>query len=163
VRSDITDNFYDDVELCFAWLQQQGVQIGILTNGSADLKHCPLVQKYASLVLSAGDVGAAKPAPLPFVACIQRSNVVPSRVLYVGDSFECDVEGPKLCGLKAAHLIRNAANKTGILKNADVSTLSNSSLVSAAVIEPDIVLNSLHPDELVSKFEDYKARTSSKR
>ena len=80
-RSDISEHLYDDVLQCFDWLTSAGIRIGILTNGNANLASCPALSKYLSLVVTAGDAGAAKPSPVPFMACCQQAGIVPSRIL----------------------------------------------------------------------------------
>ncbi len=44
-RSDVSQHLYDDVVECLEWLQALGVKIGILSNGSAELKGCPVQKK----------------------------------------------------------------------------------------------------------------------
>ena len=47
-----------------------------------------------------------KPSPVPFIAISQRTGVPPSRILFVGDSFEKDVEGARAAGMCGALLAR---------------------------------------------------------
>jgi putative hydrolase of the HAD superfamily len=76
--------------------------------------------------MHAADVGASKPTLLPFMSLSQRLGIPPSRILYVGDSYDNDVVGAKRAGMSAALLTRDA--KEGV--------------VFSSVI-PDVVLASL--------------------
>jgi putative hydrolase of the HAD superfamily len=97
-RSRVGRHIYDDVLPCLDWLRSIGLPIGVLTNGNADLGHCEVMSPYITHCLSASDVGALKPSPVPFIAIAQRAGVVPSRVLFIGDSYEKDVLGARNAG-----------------------------------------------------------------
>ena len=56
--------------------------------------------------IGACDVGKMKPSPVPFIAISQRTGVPPSRILFVGDSFEKDVMGARAAGMCGALLAR---------------------------------------------------------
>lgn len=112
VRSDVSRNFYSDTAECLEWLHSIGIKLGVLTNGSADLSQCDLLNKYLSFTLTAADVGLPKPSPVGFVACAQVGDVPPSRVLYIGDSYECDVLGGNNAGMLTGMLLRkDSVNK----------------------------------------------------
>jgi len=136
-RSDVLPHLYDDVLPCLELFSQCGIKMGVLTNGNANLTSCPVLGKYISITLSAGDVGAMKPSPTPFLAILQRMDCLPSRTLYVGDSFEKDVLGAKNAGIKTAYLQRLEDSEGDRSGNASVS---------------DIILKSLHPSEIEEKF-----------
>jgi HAD superfamily hydrolase (TIGR01549 family) len=105
-RSDVGKHIYSDVLDCLEYLHSMGMKLCVLSNGSADLDGCNILNKYLSLSLFAGDVGASKPSPVGFIACAQRMGVPPSRVLFVGDSYEADVLGAKNAGMISALLVR---------------------------------------------------------
>jgi len=163
-RSAISDNLYDDVLQCFDWLTSAGVRIGILTNGNANLSACPALSKFLSLVVTAGDVGASKPSPVPFMACCQQAGIVPSRILYVGDSYEKDVLGAKNAGMAALLLLREGPScvmtDEGVAGHAVEWDSSSSSLppidISQALKErfpaADVSTFSLLPEEIMNKL-----------
>jgi len=145
IRSDVLPHLYDDVLPCLELFSQCGIKMGVLTNGNANLTSCPVLGKYISLTLSAGDVGAMKPSPTPFLAILQRMDCLPSRTLYVGDSFEKDVLGAKNAGIKTAYLQRLEYSEGDRSLNASVS---------------DIILKSLNPYEIEEKFISYLSQKS---
>ena len=106
VRSDVSNNFYTDTVECLEWLHSIGIKLGVFTNGSADLNSCDILSKYLSLVFTAADVGLPKPSPVGFIACSQVGNVPPNRILFVGDSYECDVLGANNAGMISGMLLR---------------------------------------------------------
>lgn len=106
VRSDVSKNFYTDTVECLEWLHSIGIKLGVFTNGSADLHSCEILSKYLSFVFTAADVGLPKPSPVGFIACSQVGNVPPNRILFVGDSYECDVLGANNAGMISGLLLR---------------------------------------------------------
>lgn len=148
-RSDVSPHLYEDSLPCLDFFSQCGVQMGVLTNGNANLTSCPVLGKYISLSLCAGDVGAMKPSPTPFVAMAQRMNCLPKRTLYIGDSYETDVVGAK-----------NAGMITAFLQRIDDSDGKKSADVKGNVCHTDIVLNSLHPTEIQEKIEQFVLKSS---
>jgi hypothetical protein len=83
------------------------------------------LQKYVSLFLTASDVGAAKPSPVPFLACCQKLKVIPSRVLYIGDNYEHDILGAKKVGMKAGFLKRKNIDDINVDENDNNNTYYN--------------------------------------
>jgi HAD superfamily hydrolase (TIGR01549 family) len=78
------------------WLKNNNIKIGILTNGNANILLCNVLNKYSDINMNAGDIGSLKPSPLPFLSIIQRMNVLPSRVLMVGDNYHHDIIGNRI-------------------------------------------------------------------
>ena len=56
-RSAISDNLYEDVIPCLEWLRGQGVQVGVMTNGNADLTDT-ILHQYLTLSVTAGQAGS---------------------------------------------------------------------------------------------------------
>jgi len=139
VRSQVSEYLYPDTVECLEKFQQQGLKLGILTNGNAYLQEDKEFAKYFSLFLTASDVGAAKPSPVGFVSCCQHLQVCPSRVLYVGDSYDKDMIGAKAVGMKTALLFRPEEQKD---PNAPIPLPDH---------HVDIVISTLNPDELAEK------------
>ena len=144
-RSDIIPSLYADVMPCLDWIRNQGVKIALLTNGNADLDMCGS-QEFRDrfcVVVRAGDVGAKKPSIVPFISVVQLAEVPPSRILFVGDSFSCDIVGSKTVGMCAALLVRNLSAPTiqGVLDSAT----GNGLVDSDNDVTEDIRLHSLDP------------------
>ena len=135
VRSNVTAYLYDDVKECLDWLVSNNVRIGVLTNGNADLSCCSVLSKYISFSIGAGDVGAKKPSPVPFIAAAQRAGVPCNRILFVGDNHHHDVIGAKNVGMRTVYLNRN-----------------NNSLEK---VEADIVIETLSPHVFKEKLTTF--------
>lgn len=113
----------------------------MFTNSNAAVSKGSVLGSQLNLYLHAGEVGASKPSPVPFLAIVQRSGVNPSRILYVGDSYHHDVVGASRGGMKTAYL-----------KRKDVSDRTYDEMFSEYGILPDIVLDSLNPSEIEVKI-----------
>ena len=57
-----------------------------------------------------------KPSPVPFMAISQRTGVPPSRILFIGDSFEKDVLGATAVGMTGGLLARNDFTSRAVLR-----------------------------------------------
>lgn len=172
-RSAVSEYLYPDSVPCLRMLtEEEGLPIAMLTNGNAEIctKGSALETKQKrpcelgamlSLSMHAGQLGAMKPSPVPFIALAQRLNTHPSRVLYVGDSFVDDVEGAKGVGMHSAFLCRQQAPATAVQspqENVLPDTVFTRLLeeVHATSVEdgpprPHIELNSLDPAEFRTK------------
>ena len=76
-----------------------------VTNGNADLRRIGLSHLFAGVV-SAHEMGCAKPDPRVFHAGCELTGCAPADVLHVGDDPRLDVEGARAAGLQAAWLLR---------------------------------------------------------
>lgn len=132
-RSRVDAHLYEDTVRCLRWLRAKGIRCCVLTNGSADLMTCSDLSAYLDLSLNAGDIGASKPSVVPFMALSLLTASVPSRILYVGDSYEHDVVGAKRAGFKSAILLRNKSEGKMYTE-----------------VSPDYELTSLEPEKLSS-------------
>lgn len=90
---------FPDAEPLLAQLAK-GHHLAALTNGNADVRQTPL-GRYFDLVLTAEDVGAAKPAPDLFLAALADAGADPAEAAHVGDHPETDVHGARAAGLHA--------------------------------------------------------------
>jgi len=196
-RSNITPYLYEDVEVCFEWVAQRGIQIAILTDGNALLNKCELFNKYASFTLLASEVGAMKPSPVGFITCSQLASVPINRIMYIGDNYDKDIIGANNAGMHNAFLIRkehiDGSSSTGSSGSSDTGSSSVDSkgvqkeqsnpmsiysakpadkYKSMTVDHPrdgrdysnedeqryhraNVILNSLHPEELNAKLLGY--------
>ncbi len=81
-------------------------RLGVITNGNADVHRIGL-GGYFDFVVSAVDIGAAKPDHLIFEAAHHRAGVMPEQILHVGDEPESDVFGAASYGMRAAWIDRD--------------------------------------------------------
>ena len=88
---------------------QDRYALGLLSNypdGEAvreSLKRAGLAGYFKAAVIS-GDVGFAKPHPLPFTTILDELDMAAGQVLFVGDNWLSDVQGAKRAGMYAAWL-----------------------------------------------------------
>ncbi|MEM7504252.1 MAG: HAD family hydrolase [Pseudomonadota bacterium] len=97
---------FPDVELQLTGLAKR-CPIVALTNGNANLQTIGLRHLFHDVV-TAADVGVAKPAPSIFSAAVCRAGVAAAEVLHVGDDPEVDVAGAARAGLRTAWMNRDS-------------------------------------------------------
>lgn len=112
--------------------------------------------------LGACNVGSMKPSPVPFIAIAQRTGVHPSRILFIGDSFEKDVIGARAVGMTGGLLLRNnfkSQNVPSSEENSEVYKEITEKHVSEnnhLLNEKDyIVFNNLYPEEMTKKLNTF--------
>ncbi|MBL8384476.1 MAG: HAD family hydrolase [Burkholderiales bacterium] len=81
-------------------------RLGVISNGFADVHAIGIGARFDS-VIAAHEVGAAKPDPRIFAACVERMRLPPAAMVYVGDDPANDVVAPRACGLHAAWINRH--------------------------------------------------------
>ncbi len=166
--------------------------MAILTNGNCDfhLSHQTsgprgsnylgrYLDSYMKLILSATDIGAAKPSPIGFLASYQllskffkdqslqestSTGLSISRVLYVGDSYKHDVVGANRVGMKTAYLSRpNEISPTNAIGGANISTSPShaNQNISANDSLVDLLLHSLDTSHVEQKIQEYHLRNPS--
>jgi histidinol phosphatase-like enzyme len=130
-----------------------------------------LISSYLLLLLSptgACDVGAMKPSPVPFISISQRTGVHPSRILFIGDSFEKDVIGATACGMTGGLILRKDF-KTQIVPDPELEEdrIAHGDLTKEFLTEENemllshrkyIILNTLFPKEINEKVNNYFSR-----
>jgi FMN hydrolase / 5-amino-6-(5-phospho-D-ribitylamino)uracil phosphatase len=77
-----------------------------VTNGNADVERIG-VRRWFAGVVSAAELGVAKPDPRIFHAACERLALAPDAVLHGGDDLEADVHGALRAGLRAAWVHRD--------------------------------------------------------
>ncbi len=82
-------------------------QIGIITNGNADI-HRTELGPYVGFVVRGVDLDIPKPEPAIFTYACRCAGVAPGEVLHVGDDPHVDAAGALSAGLQAALLHRGA-------------------------------------------------------
>ncbi|MFP8968177.1 HAD family hydrolase [Pokkaliibacter sp. CJK22405] len=95
-RNQVT--LFEGVLPMLAALREQGYRLGVFSNGNADLQAIGLAHHF-DVVMSADEIGAAKPAAEAFEALRQACNVPMARIAYVGDHPRYDVEGANAAGM----------------------------------------------------------------
>lgn len=106
-----------------------------VTNGNANLQTIGIRHLFSGVV-SAVEVGAAKPARRIFEEAVRRAGASPAETLHVGDHPECDIAGAQAAGLATAWM-----NRTGdawpehlLAPDAIVATVSE----LHAILEPAV-------------------------
>jgi HAD superfamily hydrolase (TIGR01549 family) len=95
-----------------------------VTNGNADLERTGVARWFVGVV-SAMDLGIAKPEPEIFHAACERLHLPPEAVLHAGDDLERDVVGAVGAGLHAAWVHRDLEGEPpdGVLRARDLLEL----------------------------------------
>lgn len=101
-------DLFPDVEPALSRLADRFTVVA-LTNGNACLDRIGIRHLFHD-VITAADVGSAKPARPIFAEAIRRAGVDSRRVLHVGDHPEADIAGAAGAGLKTAWVNRVAAD-----------------------------------------------------
>jgi putative hydrolase of the HAD superfamily len=100
---------YDEVPAVLRELRARGVTLAVCSNWDWDLEpalvEAGLDDSFDALVSSAW-AGARKPHPRIYRYLLDRTGLEPSDVLFVGDTWGPDVEGPRAAGMTPAYLER---------------------------------------------------------
>jgi len=96
---------FPHVKEVLAELKAAGMKLGLLSDFPPDtkLEHLGLSRLWDT-VLCSENIGALKPAALPFEVLAKALGCKPEHILYVGNSSRYDVTGAKQAGMKAALL-----------------------------------------------------------
>lgn len=95
---------YDDVlPILASWSRR--LPLVAITNGNANLREIGLADYFVG-VISAHEIGVAKPDPRVFRAACELAGVAPAQTLHIGDDLMLDVEGAVAAGLQAVWLLR---------------------------------------------------------
>ena len=101
---------YDEVPEVLAALRRRGIRIVICSNWDWDLREAVeesgLTPAIDALVSSAW-VGARKPHPRIFEAALGEAGATAEAVMFVGDTWSPDVEGPLTAGIRPLYLQRD--------------------------------------------------------
>ena len=80
-------------------------RLGVISNGFADV-HAIGIGAHFDTVVSAHEIGVAKPDLRIFSACIERMGLAPAAMIYVGDDPANDVLAPQAAGFRSAWINR---------------------------------------------------------
>ena len=104
-RSTVDAHIFPDVLGVLDSLSCQGLVLCAITNGNAQIDLTCLKDRMAFCV-RAEDVGAKKPDPAPFLRALELASCSPEEMLYIGDNWVDDVEGPQALGIRAIWINR---------------------------------------------------------
>jgi len=100
---------YDEVADVLARLRAGGLTLAICSNWDWDLQEAIEAAGLAGAVdavVSSAWVGARKPHRRMYDAVLDRAGVAAADALFVGDTWSCDVEGPRAAGLRPLYVRR---------------------------------------------------------
>ncbi|GAA2297064.1 HAD family hydrolase [Actinomadura luteofluorescens] len=101
------DDLYPDARACLSGLRDQGLFVGIAGNQPVQAAEQMAELGLDADVVGISDVwGVSKPSHEFFERCAQLADVLPDRVLYVGDRIDNDVRPAVEFGMRAAFLRR---------------------------------------------------------
>ncbi|MFD8722474.1 HAD family hydrolase [Streptomyces sp. NPDC059629] len=86
-----------------------GVRVIVCSNWGWDLDRAleqTGLDTTVHAAISSARVGARKPHPLVYRAVLEAAGATPGEVLFVGDSWHADVQGPRAHGMRAVQLCR---------------------------------------------------------
>ena len=108
---------YDDVEVAVAAVEASGLPVAVLTNGTVVQQNAKVevlgLTGRVGPVVTAEELGLAKPRPEAYLTVCRRLDVDPAAVLHVGDDHALDVLGARAAGLRAVHLDRTGTDPAG--------------------------------------------------
>jgi putative hydrolase of the HAD superfamily len=100
---------YDDAPDVLRRLRDAGIRTAICSNWDWDL-HESLEQAgltgLVDVVVSSAWVGARKPHSRIYGRTLELLGTMPARTLFVGDTWSCDVAGPRALGMTVAYVRR---------------------------------------------------------
>ena len=99
--------FYDGVIDALEALSTK-YELGVLTNGNADIKRLG-IDKYFNFSISSADVKSNKPEEGHFKKALSNSRLLPQEVIHVGDHQINDVTGALNAGMHAVWFNKDAA------------------------------------------------------
>src|SRR3954454_11929215 len=102
-------NAYDEVTHVLDELRGRGLALAICSNWDWDLLEAIDAAGLSGAVdvtVSSAWVGARKPHPRIFRHTVDELGIAPEDALFVGDTWTCDVEGPRAVGLRSVYVRR---------------------------------------------------------
>jgi len=102
-------NAYDEVTEVLVELRGRGLTLAICSNWDWDLHEAidrAGLTGLADIVVSSAWVGARKPHPRIYRHTLELVGTEPGAAIFVGDTWSCDVEGPRAAGLRSVYVRR---------------------------------------------------------
>jgi putative hydrolase of the HAD superfamily len=100
---------FAEVHTTLAALRERGLVLAICSNWDWDLDEAVESAGLADTVdvlISSAWVGARKPHPRIYAHTLERLGVDADDAVFVGDTWSCDVDGPRAAGIRAVYLRR---------------------------------------------------------
>jgi len=100
---------FDDVKESLTRVRELGVRLGIVSNFAPTLRAVLADQgvlDWFDPVIVSTEVGLEKPDPAIFRLALERADLAPDEVLYVGDHVTNDVWAPNQIGIDAVRILR---------------------------------------------------------
>ncbi|MGQ0824990.1 MAG: HAD family hydrolase [Actinomycetota bacterium] len=100
---------YGDAAPVLRELRRRGFALAICSNWDWDLNDAVAAAGLGDLVdvmVSSAWVGARKPHPRIYAHVLARLEIEPHDILFVGDTWTCDVEGPHRAGMRPVYIRR---------------------------------------------------------
>ncbi|WP_349497775.1 HAD family hydrolase [Actinokineospora globicatena] len=102
---------FPDVLPCLDWLRAAGLRLAAVTNASGPRQRERLaslgLERFFDAVISAGELGAAKPDPVIFHTACAELDVAPANTAHIGDRLDLDAHGARDAGLHGIWLDRD--------------------------------------------------------
>ncbi len=116
-------------------MHQNGYKMGIISNfyGNVEtLCHEFGLRPFLQIILDSTQVGMKKPDPRLFEQAAHQLKLSPSRIGFVGDSFERDIRPAKKCGMKTFWMVGDPPPYCPDPSQVDVTILSLDDLLQHA-------------------------------
>jgi putative hydrolase of the HAD superfamily len=100
---------YDEVASVLTALRRQRITLAICSNWDWDLAEAVDAAGLTGAVdvmVSSAWVGARKPHPRIYGHTLEQMGLDADEVLFVGDTWSCDVEGPRAAGMRSVYVRR---------------------------------------------------------
>ncbi|MBN1801828.1 MAG: HAD family hydrolase [Candidatus Lokiarchaeota archaeon] len=108
-------DFYPGAEETLKYLYEQGVSLGLVTNGQAEKQREKIerfrLERFFSSILIEGELGYGKPNEAVYLRALDEIGLNAGSVWFVGDNLEWDVEAPQKLGI---YSIWNDYRKQGL-------------------------------------------------
>ena len=102
-------NAYDDVVPVLTELRTRDITLAICSNWDWDLHEAVAaagLDGHFDVTVSSAWVGARKPHPRIYAHTLEQLQREPDEVLFVGDTWSCDVDGPRAAGIRTIYVRR---------------------------------------------------------
>jgi putative hydrolase of the HAD superfamily len=101
---------YHDARPVLVELRERGYTLAVCSNWDWDLRDAlgyADLTDAVDLVVSSAWVGARKPHPRIYAHTLRALELAPDEVLFVGDTWSCDVAGPRTAGMQPVYVRRS--------------------------------------------------------
>lgn len=128
---------HSDVAPGMAALQDAGIRIATLTNGSAKVTATLLeragVRHLVEHVISIDEIGHWKPHRAVYESCTEKLGLQPEEVALVA-AHPWDIQGAKQSGLMTGYVARDGATFPAVMKEPDVQGNSLTELINKIIV-----------------------------